>query len=48
MMRSHIGMPSKHYLIETNLHPGLMAKVYACTKIPNNYGDFKALVIHLD
>src|ERR1700730_17853194 len=35
-------------LLETNLHPGLMAKVYACTKIPHNYGAFKNLVVSLD
>ena len=32
-------------LLETNLHPRLMAKVYMCTNIPDNYGSFKALVI---
>src|ERR1700731_463477 len=35
-------------LLETNLHPGLMAKVYTCAEIPNDYGTFKALVVHLD
>ena len=32
-------------LLETNLHPGLMAKVYACAEIPNDYGAFKNLVV---
>ena len=32
-------------LLETNLHPGLMAKVYACAEIPDNYGAFKNLVV---
>ena len=27
-------------LLETNLHPGLMAKVYTCAEIPNEYGTF--------
>ena len=35
-------------LLETNLHPGLMAKVYACAEIPNDYRTFKALVVRLD
>src|ERR1700719_944570 len=35
-------------LLETNLHPGLMAKVYTCTEIPDDYRTFKALVVHLD
>ena len=35
-------------LLETNLHPGLMAKVYACAKIPDDYGAFKNLVVRLD
>ena len=35
-------------LLEMNLHPGLMAKVYTCAEIPNDYGTFKALVVCLD
>src|ERR1700731_2173038 len=35
-------------LLETNLHPGLMAKVYTCAEIPDDYGTFKALVVRLD
>src|ERR1700731_1558828 len=35
-------------LLETNLHPGLMAKVYACAEIPDDYGAFKNLVVQLD
>src|SRR6202030_4012432 len=33
-------------LLETNLHPSLMAKVYTCTEIPDDYGAFKNLVVH--
>ena len=32
-------------LLETNLHPSLMAKVYACAEIPDDYGAFKNLVV---
>src|ERR1700726_2340220 len=35
-------------LLETNLHPGLMAKVYACMEIPDDYGVFKNLIVQLD
>ena len=31
--------------LKTNLHPGLMAKVYACTVLLDNYADFKALIV---
>src|ERR1700730_7821129 len=35
-------------LLEMSLHPGLMAKVYTCTEIPDDHGTFKALVVHLN
>ena len=35
-------------LLETTLHPGLMAKVSACTEIPDDYRTFKALVVCLN
>src|ERR1700730_2259290 len=34
-------------LLETNLHPGLMAKVYACANIPDDFEGFKTLVVRL-
>src|ERR1700726_5212103 len=39
---------SSSTLTETNLHPGLMAKVYTCAEIPDDYGTFKNLVVRLD
>src|ERR1700720_1469941 len=35
-------------LLETNLHPKLMEKVFSIAEVPNNFGDFKALVVRLD
>src|SRR6202040_726563 len=35
-------------LLEMNLHPKLMEKVFSIAEVLNNFGDFKVLVVQLD